>query len=98
LNFETHYQFPLTIIESGYGSYPCVRFREPLFLEDMKMRKEAEDLLRRFAEGFRVFGRQRGWPLTVDAVPLAGLIRLAGSLNRKGSAPRPVRFHDGGER
>jgi hypothetical protein len=99
-DFDTHYPFSLTLIESGYGVYACVRFREPLFLEDMQTRKEAEDLLRRFAEGFRVFGRQRGWPLTVDVVPLAGLVRLPGSLNRKGQSPILVSFsgRDGGAR
>ena len=62
------------------------------------MRKEAEDLLRRFAEGFRVFGRQRGWPLTVDAVPLAGLNSLGWQPQSQGQCPPPVRFHDGGDR
>jgi hypothetical protein len=93
-DFESHYPFSPTLIESGYGIYACVRFREPLFFEDIKTRKEAEDLLRRFAEGFRVFGRQRGWPLTVDLVPLAGLVRLPGSLNRKGQSPILVSFSD----
>jgi len=99
-DFETHYPFRLTVIESGYGMYACVRFREPLFLEDNKARKEAEDLLRRFAEGFRVFGRQRGWPNTVDRIPLAGLMRVSGTWNRKGNPPLPVRFRerDGGAR
>jgi hypothetical protein len=92
-DFEEHYQFPLTLIQSGYGLYACVRFREPLWLPDRRTRTEAEHLLARFTEGLRVFARQRGWPNTVDCVPLAGLIRMAGTLNRKGS-PLPVHFAD----
>jgi hypothetical protein len=98
-DFEDLYRFPLTLIESGYGIYPCIRFREPLWLADRRTRTEAETLLARFTEGLRVFARQRGWPNTVDCVPLAGLIRVAGTLNRKGS-PLLVHFADrngGGE-
>jgi hypothetical protein len=91
-DFEESYQFPLTVIESGYGLYAMVRFREPLWLEDKRARKEADDLLGRFTEAFRIFGRKRGWPNTVDRVPLAGLIRVAGTLNHKGNPPLPVRF------
>jgi hypothetical protein len=93
-DFEEHYQLPLTLIESGYGLYALVRFREPLFLEDKAARTEADTLLARFAEAFRVFGRKRGWPNTVDRVPLAGLVRVAGTLNRKGNSPLPVRISE----
>jgi hypothetical protein len=94
-DFEEHYEFPLTVIESGYGLYAWVRFREPLFLEGKAARTEADTLLARFTEGFRIFGRKRGWPNTVDQVPLAGLVRLAGTFNRKGNPPLLVRFSDG---
>jgi hypothetical protein len=93
-DFEHHYGFPLTVIESGFGLYAIVRFREPLFLGDKASRAEADNLLMRFTEGFRVFSRKRGWPNTVDRVGLAGLIRVSGTLNRKGSTPLPVRFSD----
>jgi hypothetical protein len=93
-DFEQHYQFPVTAIDSGYGIYACVRFREPLWLEDQTSRADAETLLARFTEGLRVFARRRGWPNTVDRVPLAGLIRVAGTLNRKGDPPCPVHFTD----
>lgn len=91
-DFETHYQFHLTVIESGFGLYDFVRFKEPLFLEDLAARKEAHELLRRFAQGFRVFADERDWPRTVECVPLSGILRVPGTWNRKDSAPLPVRF------
>jgi hypothetical protein len=93
-DFEKHYPFQLNLVESGHGIYPQVRFKEPLFLVDQKTRDEAGELLSRFAEAFRIFGRQRGWPHTVDRVTLAGLVRLPGTWNRKGSSPLPVRLID----
>jgi hypothetical protein len=93
-DFEKHYPLPLTLVESGYGIYAHLRFREPLWLEDKKARVEADNLLTRFTEGLRVFARQRGWPNTIDRVPLAGLVRLPGTLNRKGNSALPVRFSD----
>jgi len=91
-DFESHYRFPLTQIDSGYGTYACIRFREPWWLPDQQTRTEAEHLQRRFAEGLRVFARQRRWPETVDLVSIGGLIRVAGSLNRKGEPPLLVHF------
>jgi hypothetical protein len=98
-DFEQHYRFPLTVIESGYGLYPCIRFKEPFWIVDQQARTEAVNLLARFAEGLRTFARRRSWHATVEGVPLAGLIRLAGTWNRKGT-PRLVRFaeRDGGPR
>jgi hypothetical protein len=93
-DFEGHYPFPLTLTESGYGIYAHARFREPLWLEDKKARAEADSLLARFGEGLRVFARKRGWPNTIDRVPLAGLVRVPGTLNRKGDPPLPVRVVD----
>ena len=93
-DFEQHMQCPLTVIESGFGLYACVRFREPWWLDNRAARQEADNLLARFAEGFRIFGRKRGWPNTVDRVPLAGLIRVAGTLNRKSNPAILVRFRD----
>jgi hypothetical protein len=95
-DFQVHYHFPLTIIESGYGVYPLVRFREPLWLDDMRAREEADSFLARFGESFRVFARKRGWPSTVDRVGLAGLLRVAGTYNRKGNTPLLVRFAEPG--
>jgi hypothetical protein len=93
-DFEHHYPFPLTLVESGYGIYPYLRFREPLFLVDQRTRDEAGELLTRFAEAFRIFGHRRGWSNTVDRVTLAGLMRLPGTFNRKGPSPLPVRLVD----
>jgi hypothetical protein len=92
--FEQHYPFRLTLVESGCGLHPSLRLREPLFQVDQRTRDEAGELLYRFAEAFRVLGRAHGWPNTVDRVPLAGLIRLPGTFNRKGSSPLPVRLVD----
>jgi hypothetical protein len=91
-DFHAQYRLPLTLITSGYGIYACVRFREPLFLEDEKARKEANNLLIRFGEAFRISARQHAWPLTVDSVYLSGLVRLSGSWNRKADPPVPVHF------
>jgi hypothetical protein len=93
-DFEQNYQFPLTLVASGHGIFAHARFKEPLWLEDKRSRTEAGHLLARFAEGLRVFARQRGWPATVERVPLAGMTRAAGSWNRKGDPPRAVRFLD----
>ena len=93
-DYEQHYPFRLTLVDSGYGIYPFHRFREPLVLVDRRTRDEADQLLTRFAEAFRIFGRQRGWSNTVDRVPLAGVVRPPGVLNRKGPSPLPVRLLD----
>ena len=97
-DFEAHYPFHLTLIESGYGIYPSIRFREPLFLPDQRTRNEANGLLSRFAEAFRIFGCAHGWRTTVDRLNVAGLVRLPGTYNRKGPSPLPVRLveRDGG--
>jgi hypothetical protein len=91
-DFENHYPFRLTLIESGYGIYPSIRFREPLFLTDQRTRDEAGELLNRFAEAFRILARARGWLSTTDRVSLAGLVRLPGTFNRKRPSPLPVRL------
>jgi hypothetical protein len=93
-DFEKHYPFSLALVESGFGLHGHARFREPLWLVDAKTRVEADNLLTRFTEGMRVFARQRGWPNAVDRVPLAGLVRVPGTFNRKGDPPLPVRFAD----
>jgi hypothetical protein len=92
-DFESHY-YNLTLVRSGFGLYPTARFKEPLHLEDEVTRKEAETLLKRFTEAFRIFARQYRWPNTVEVVALGGLIRIPGTFNHKASSPIPVRLED----
>jgi hypothetical protein len=93
-DFEQHYPFRLNLVESGYGLYPQIRFKEPLFLGEPETRKEANELLARFTEAFRALARPRGWHATADRTTLASVLRLPGTWNRKGSSPRPVRLVD----
>jgi hypothetical protein len=88
-DFERAYQHKLTVVQSGYGLLALSRFREPLWLTDRAGREEADELLKRYAEGWRVLAKQRGWPAAVGPIGLADLSRLAGTTNRKGQ-PRAV--------
>lgn len=80
---------PSIIINSGYGIQPWWLFKEPWTFTDADDRTNAARLAGAWNEMFRLKGLSRGWG--VDGVAdLVRLMRVPGTLNRKGSMPVPV--------
>ena len=86
-DFEECYGPGLAVVSSGHGLHVYSRFREPWWLLSRSDREAADRLLKRFANGFRVLAIKRGWPNSVDTCNLASLLRVTGTLNRKGERP-----------
>lgn len=89
-----HTYGPISItINSGYGIYPIILFREPLVLETDQDREDLDLLNRRYHQALHQIASKYGWPGAVDRCDLAKIIRLPGTVNGKDPEHRmPVRI------
>jgi hypothetical protein len=79
------------VIQSGYGCYPAILFREPLLLEHQKDRELLESIGRRFHAALHAIAAERGWTGAVDYCDQAKVLRLPGCSNWKDpSSPKLV--------
>lgn len=87
---------PTGVVHSGGGLYPWWCFRELWIFESGGRRREAARVSRGWQRYVLDMARDRhGWKL--DATPdLARILRVPGTLNRKGSRPALVRILRGG--
>jgi hypothetical protein len=88
---------PSMIVDSGFGFYPLLLFREFWHFDDGDERARAAAVLRRYNQGL---GAKAGDAHVDPAGDLARVLKVPGSINWKiAGDPRPVRIiHDGGPR
>ena len=80
---------PTLVVSSGYGLHAYWQFRDPWVFEDDNEREEAALFLRRVGVTLQSRAKDRGFEL--DQVhDLARILRIPGTLNWKGKAPKPV--------
>jgi hypothetical protein len=83
---------PSIVIHSGHGLQAWWLFREPLIFESEEDRQEAAALAEGWNTTLRVKAAEHGW--TVDSTfDLARVMRIPGTMNRKGNPPVDVVFH-----
>jgi hypothetical protein len=88
---------PSMIVDSGFGFYPLLLFREFWHFDDADERARAAPILRRYNQAL---GAKAGDAHVDPAGDLARVLKVPGSINWKVAGdPRPVRIiHDGGPR
>jgi hypothetical protein len=91
--FATMIARPAIIINSGFGCYAILLFKEPYEIQTDEERQRLDAIGRRYHEALQRIAAGRGWTGAVDYCDLAKVIRLPGTINAKDPAnPMPVRI------
>lgn len=77
------------LVDSGGGIHAYLLFRELWYLTSQEEYARAALLLRRFQRGIQAQASNHGWKVDSTA-DLARVLRPAGTINHKGTAPLPV--------
>jgi hypothetical protein len=82
---------PSVVVHSGHGLQAWWLFREPWVFADDAERQAGAALSERWTKALKAKAAAKGWDVD-STFDLARILRIPGTLNRKGEPPKPVRI------